>query len=48
MVAEITALRSEPNQHSNSAIQEAKDTLVDLETRIQAVEAAIPPRGYIN
>jgi len=46
MVAEMTALLNEPHQHFHSAIREAKDTLADLETRIKAVEAALPPNEY--
>ncbi len=42
LVAEMNSLLDQPQQHSLSAIREARDTLVDLETRIQAVEAAIP------
>lgn len=48
MIAEMTGLLDAPQQYSHSAIREARDTLVDLETRIQAVEAALPPTGYIN
>lgn len=48
VVAEMTTLLSEPRQHSHIAIREAKDTLIDLETRIQAVEAALPPSGFVN
>ena len=42
MVAEMNSLLDEPREYSLSAIREAKDTLADLETRLQAAEAAIP------
>jgi hypothetical protein len=44
LMAEIRILIGEPNTMSSSAVREAADLFAELETRIDAIEAAMGPR----
>jgi hypothetical protein len=44
LMAEIRILVGEPNSLSPSAVQEAADLFAELESRSDAVEAAMGPR----